>query len=151
MARTYAGGKTFHAPCAAEGCDKKGARQRYCLSHYITYVYRKRPEVKSAMREFNCKAKPRFNRAKHWVKNHGIEWGLSFEDFERLILSGCHYCEADITSETGRGLDRIDPLKGYDVDNVVPSCGRCNRVRGYQFTVEELRVMMQALKKYKGA
>jgi len=27
------------------------------------------------------------------------------------------------------GLDRADNSKGYELDNVVPCCGRCNRAK----------------------
>ena len=28
------------------------------------------------------------------------------------------------------GVDRIDSSKGYTKDNVVPCCGKCNRMKG---------------------
>jgi hypothetical protein len=39
------------------------------------------------------------------------------------------------------GLDRIDPNKGHDEDNVVPSCFRCNRAKD-DTTLEEFSIWL---------
>ncbi|MCJ7790534.1 MAG: hypothetical protein MUP69_10255 [Candidatus Atribacteria bacterium] len=67
-----------------------------------------------------------------------IEWNLSEERFTYLIQQDCHYCGAKPNNKvnvhsrglnsdfTFNGIDRIDNVKGYTIDNVVPCCKRCN-------------------------
>ena len=61
---------------------------------------------------------------------------LDKEQFRAIVISDCHYCGTAPQQRFGRpahngyfyynGVDRVDSSKGYDVDNVVPCCGRCN-------------------------
>lgn len=137
--------RTQREKCAVEECTRLGALQGHCHHHYVTRVYRKKPEVRSKLYEVNRSNTSRFNRAKHWAIRHGFDWAFTKEEYSELIGQTCHYCGANTSRETGKGLDRLDNLKGYIHGNVVPCCGRCNRVRGYQFTPDELRIMMKAL------
>lgn len=68
---------------------------------------------------------------------------LSREDVKRLIFSNCYYCGSPPTNElkTARtkkikfkysGIDRIDSLQGYTVDNVRPCCSLCNMAKSNQ-------------------
>ena len=81
-------------------------------------------------------------RAKHPVS-------LAYEDYYEIAKSNppCHYCNAALSwpeyRHGGRGtsgasnLDRKDSSRGYDSDNVVPCCGRCNYAKGTHFTYDE--------------
>jgi 5-methylcytosine-specific restriction endonuclease McrA len=69
----------------------------------------------------------------------GIEWALDREDVDRLVRLPCHYCGdpgSNVQRSTERyiflcnGIDRVDSTRGYYRDNVVPSCGQCNRCKG---------------------
>lgn len=72
---------------------------------------------------------------------------LDRPDWERLVLSPCHYCGgfdkrgyrtdlkmSDRVFETMilelNGIDRVDSSKGYEIDNCVPCCYACNRGKG---------------------
>ena len=68
------------------------------------------------------------------------EVNLSRERVEELIFSNCYYCGAPPSNEMiprGKGsggslyflyngIDRVDPLKGYEEGNVVTACKICN-------------------------
>jgi hypothetical protein len=70
------------------------------------------------------------------AKSRGLEFELSEDDFRRLTQQVCFYCgkEPDqikgATMVTGgyvyNGIDRVDSLKGYTLDNCVSCCGQCN-------------------------
>lgn len=67
----------------------------------------------------------------------------------------CHYCGYPVsgrsnltsTTNTGAGLDRKDPSKGYVKKNVVPSCFMCNRAKSCWFTYEEMLEIGKAINK----
>jgi len=64
---------------------------------------------------------------------------LTKEYVKKITKQNCFYCGAEPNQtiknkfDNGdyiyNGIDRIDSLKGYTVDNVVPCCGRCNEAK----------------------
>jgi len=71
---------------------------------------------------------------------------LTEEEYSEISSKPCFYCDLPVTSY-GIGLDRIDNDKsiGYTVDNVLPCCGDCNRLRGDRLTVEETVAAVKAV------
>jgi hypothetical protein len=74
---------------------------------------------------------------------------IYLSDYVRIISFGCYYCGSDLTKNKGCCLDRIDNSKGYSLDNVLPCCGDCNKLRGDRLTVEETKVAVQAVLEYR--
>lgn len=85
---------------------------------------------------------------KQGALSRGFEWNLSNAEFEHLISQDCYYCgekpkaiqslkryihvKDDIKVN---GIDRLDSLKGYTIDNCVPCCTMCNRMK-LNYTVD---------------
>jgi hypothetical protein len=87
-----------------------------------------------------------YNNYKNNAKTKGIEFSVDFDKFSELVKNKCHYCDHDpvlrdfskyvgadysrnfATAMTTRvnGLDKVDPDRGYTLDNVVPCCSDCN-------------------------
>lgn len=75
----------------------------------------------------------------HGASNRSLEWGLSFDEFARMISLPCHYCgsepmavykkEASRKGITYNGIDRVDNSIGYLQGNVVPCCKFCNMAK----------------------
>lgn len=76
--------------------------------------------------------------------SRGRAFDLTRDQFEKLSLLDCHYCGAppaprlrkrrdqpttEVKAWTGNGIDRVDNLRGYTLDNVVPCCRDCNRMK----------------------
>ena len=64
------------------------------------------------------------------VKQRGIAVGISFETYQQLIYSACHYCSQQPSSQTRIGIDRLDSYGDYITTNCVPCCARCNFMKG---------------------
>jgi hypothetical protein len=73
---------------------------------------------------------------------------LSYEDFiEFTRIKECHYCSDTVfwseyfvyrnDSSKGYNLDRKDNAVGYNTENCVVCCARCNWAKGDHFTYEE--------------
>lgn len=77
---------------------------------------------------------------KHHAKRRGFTWNLSFDDVSSIIRKPCHYCgkrnsNKKITKNCKdgflyNGIDRVNSLKNYTIDNVVPCCDYCNKAKG---------------------
>ena len=73
-----------------------------------------------------------------------------------IIAKPCHYCGVLPSNEKKsqfnngsyyyNGIDRIDPDIGYEVNNIVPCCWRCNATKhrmGYDEFVDWVRRVYQ--------
>jgi hypothetical protein len=82
------------------------------------------------------------NRKKKLTDSRNL---LTYEEYEEITKDDeCFYCGG--TLGLGGGLDRIDNSKSYTVENVLPCCGSCNRLRSDCLTVDETIVMIDTLR-----
>jgi hypothetical protein len=69
----------------------------------------------------------RFQSAKSNAVRRCIVWDISKPDYIALVENSvCHYCFKKL-DEAGGGLDRKNNSKTYNLSEVVPCCGRCNK------------------------
>ncbi len=68
---------------------------------------------------------------------------LSTSEVLDLITKPCVHCG---TTDSPRGLDRIDNALPHIKGNVAPSCAPCNFARGDRFTFEEMRVIGKVIR-----
>lgn len=116
-------------------------------------------------------------RQYHNHKNGAYQMGLvalSKEDWAKIVYKPCHYCNkidkrdglrANVTGQVKEdlsmtpeerekyilsinGIDRVDNLKGYTLDNCVPCCKNCNRMKA-NLTKEDFLQHISDIYKYK--
>lgn len=75
----------------------------------------------------------KFDTYKNMAKSRGYEFTLRFADFMEFWRKPCSYCGDSIKTV---GIDRIDNTIGYTVENCVPCCETCNKMKRMQ-TKEE--------------
>lgn len=85
-------------------------------------------------------ASGRYSVARAIAKRRGLTFALTKEEYAALIDNSCHYCHGEL-DPTGGGLDRLDNKSGYYLGNVVPACGSCNRVKGDDFSYEQMLIL----------
>ena len=80
-------------------------------------------------------------------KTNTYDFSLTFEEYKELIMEPCHYCgrepydtkylynrkrkrniNLDVSVKIN-GIDRVDNTKGYHIENCVPCCKMCNRMK----------------------
>jgi hypothetical protein len=101
-------------------CRKKKNHDAFCYSTKL-------PE---GVAQFNAV----YKNIEHGAKIRGLEFSLTKDEVRNLIFKNCHYCNSSPSNvSTGysgscvyNGLDRVNPNKGYILDNVVPCCYKCN-------------------------
>lgn len=59
------------------------------------------------------------------AEERGLPFELSLDSFSRLIQSDCYYCKR----LNAIGIDRMDNKIGYTIENSVPCCFPCNRMK----------------------
>lgn len=64
---------------------------------------------------------------------------------ENLSSQPCTYCG---TTKRPIGADRIDNTKGHTLDNCIPCCKICNKVRNNIFTVEEMKKIGKVISEF---
>lgn len=105
--------------------------------------------LKNRRLEFGIAAKNRlFLKYKQQAKRRGILFSLNLEDFLKITSTKCFYCNSTPYTFLGKrredslygyykynGIDRVDNEKDYSLENSVPCCTICNRMKG-TFTQE---------------
>jgi hypothetical protein len=104
----------------------------------------KRPDtsIGYGMANFNAL----YGKYKRRALNRSLIFELTPDEFKDLTQRPCYYCGCDPIQSSHHkgfngkyiynGIDRIDTLKGYTLDNVVPSCGKCNKMK-WDLTTED--------------
>lgn len=79
------------------------------------------------------------NQYKHGAKRRDLIFNLSENEFVELLRGNCHYCgekpgklfKASSRSQIlYNGIDRYDNDLGYELNNCVSCCWRCNNFKG---------------------
>jgi hypothetical protein len=70
---------------------------------------------------------------------NNLAWELTDAKFDELTQKDCHYCGCPPANVASRmflngdfvynGIDRMDNLRGYTIDNTVSCCGTCNKMK----------------------
>lgn len=96
-------------------------------------------KTKIKYNEDNAALRCLYSNYKSRARRFDRVFNISIEDFKRLIGQKCRYCgdephmvcysRSKKTEYVYNSLDRIDSLKGYEINNVVPCCGICNSMK----------------------
>lgn len=128
---------------------RSGTRSCGCVGHGVRhsgYVRggfgTKRKSVKSLPRQNSANQRDLYTKYRAAGMRRGYRWELSFDEFIEVTQMDCHYCgepprqehigalgATDGNPYRYNGVDRADNSKGYEVGNVVPCCGVCNRAK----------------------
>lgn len=89
------------------------------------------------------------------AKRFGQAFNLKPDEFATLTKMNCHYC-GDSPNQVynfkgsrgvvpitclWNGVDRVDNTRGYELDNVVPCCKRCNAAKN-TMSLDEFRLLI---------
>lgn len=128
--------KLFWANATKEQlASKKRAQVKYAHSQKAQEKARQRNEKK------NYSLLTNFSNSKSRAKRVGLTWTISKELYQDLRSKPCEYCGGSLP-KSSTGLDRKDNSRGYEPDNVVPSCSTCNYSRRTHFSYEEMKTFI---------
>ena len=90
-----------------------------------------------------------YHKVRRGATTRSILFKLSFRQFKKIRVGPCHYCEGHLPA-AGGGLDRKNSLLGYSIQNCVPCCGDCNRIRNKDLvSYEEMIGVARLLRWYR--
>jgi hypothetical protein len=133
----------------------KEAAKRYRLKHkdklnsYFKNYFKTHRKVKLKM-QMAQKARVKsptglFSIYQTNARRRFILWDLTFDQFMRFWRRPCAYCGAEIETI---GLDRKINSEGYNLENVVPCCTKCNRMKSSMNKDEFLHQCRKILANY---
>lgn len=80
-----------------------------------------------------------YNHYKRAAKFRKLEFNLSKEEFDNIVKQNCIYCDAlpikkkfsknEYCYTFANGIDRLNSKIGYFLENCVPCCALCNRMK----------------------
>lgn len=89
----------------------KYEEQKECLIRYMKEYYKRNTVI--------------YKTYQRGAMKRNFDFELSLEEFDNIRSNSCYYC-----GETEKiGIDRRDNDKGYTIDNCVPCCSWCNRMK----------------------
>ncbi len=86
-----------------------------------------------------------YNNYKKWAKGRGKTFNITFEQFEKFVGQDCYFCGNPIETV---GIDRLDNNIGYELDNLVSCCTRCNKMKLDMNLVEWLSHMKRITSRF---
>ena len=112
----------------------------------VVYYAKNKEKIKVDRQKYYYSCKGKYSEYKKSAKTRGHSFDLSVQEFESFWQKDCSYCGSAIVTI---GLDRINSLAGYSIDNVVSCCSSCNTMKMCLQEEEWLNKMFTILK-YKG-
>lgn len=104
------------------------------------------------LRKINIKPKYQglLTKIKNSAKKKNLNFNLTLDDILFFTeISNCHYCETVINwnskNNNRYNLDRKDNSQGYNKDNLVVCCWKCNNTRSNLYTYEEFLLLKEGL------
>lgn len=83
------------------------------------------------------------------AKKRNIAVSISFDEYSKIVRTACSYC-GEFTYEGYSGVDRVQNVGSYEIDNVVVCCKTCNFMKGpssgkeFLGKVEQIAKLQQA-------
>ena len=140
--------------CPFPGCDNPRRTLGLCDGHYRQY-HRGKILTPLQVLDHPGEASRRKVLAKYKrdASRRNLSWTLTGTEFDALTASNCIYCaippsQVNRESKNGvfvyNGIDRVDNERGYDPDNVVSCCRKCNWAKS-TMTAEEFLLWRQRI------
>lgn len=90
----------------------------------------------------------RYQVYRQGAKNRNLDFEITKDEFDVITQKSCYYCGDYANDYFGKpysGIDRVNSCVGYVIDNVVPCCTMCNRMKLDYTTSDWLAKMRQIL------
>jgi hypothetical protein len=90
------------------------------------------------LRKKNHQPKDKWFSVRTFAKYRKLSFELTLEQFTDIVSQPCIYSNGKENSQIYIGVDRIDNLQGYTLENCVPCCYKHNLIKGKWFSHEDM-------------
>lgn len=125
--------------------NKTNEGKAYKLQWHHKTKYRRKDLINKNNYNAHRQLGSRYSTLKGQAKRRGFKVFITKEQFIEIVNAKCYYCNGPLP-ETGSGLDRIESNKHYTLENVIPCCGVCNRLKCHLLTKNEMTEVIKLLK-----
>lgn len=95
------------------------------IIHHLAFKYDINDNIENEDYElFKFPLNVTYSKYQHGALERKLEFTLTKENFDTIIIKDCHYCKSSPVKYSG--IDRFDNNKGYTLDNCVACCTTCN-------------------------
>jgi hypothetical protein len=127
--------------CFSKRSDRKIGLQSACKKcHKIRYennkekilkqnkewAFRNKQKFSAYGKKFYYTKRGKYNKYKKSARSRNINFDLTFDEFIYFWENPCFYCGSPINNI---GLDRVNNNIGYTINNIVPCCIMCNKIK----------------------
>jgi hypothetical protein len=120
------------------------AQKQAYIEYLKSYYAENREYALLHQRAYNKTIPGRISNIKGGAKRRGMEMMLLDKEIAALIAAPCRYCQF---GDELIGIDRVNNNVGYCVDNSVPCCDTCNRMKS-DTPVEKWFAQMERVLRY---
>ena len=106
--------------------SRKYRKTKHNIEYRKKYYRKNKEKIKQQTKRRRNTSSGKFRAYIKGAKERNIKFCLTFKEFENFWQKPCRYCGDKIKTI---GLDRVNNKKGYIIDNVVPCCEKCNRMK----------------------
>jgi hypothetical protein len=105
------------------------------------YYIKNKDKILDGNKKWFQTQKGRLTSYKNNALHRNIDWNLSDKEFFSFWQKPCFYCNEEISTI---GIDRIDSLLPYNIDNIVPCCYQCNIIK-MDYSLEEFKIRVMKI------
>ncbi len=144
-------------PIVAKGLCRSCYKKQYRKLNHARIINQERTanarnitSLRASNKKYKLTDKGRYKTAQLEARRSDHSFNIGFKDFVALLREPCYYCnELEVIPNYGYRLDRIENSMGYSLENVVPCCGPCNKIRGDRLSFIETIVAMKAVTEFR--
>jgi hypothetical protein len=74
-----------------------------------------------------------------------VDFDLTEDEFEKLKRLNCFMCDKESNMNNLNGVDRVDNKKGYTLNNCLPCCYDCNKIKNDNDICDVIRKMYKTI------
>lgn len=115
----------------ADSLNVSGPKGRQCRKSCTLCYNQLQKEIADKKYAATRHFRKRLNSIKSNAKARNINFNLTEKQVEDMLAKPCFYCGKCYSD----GIDRLDSTKEYVIDNCVPCCNICNRMKN-KFSLE---------------
>lgn len=124
--------KQYSKEHAEEKREYNRTNKEHLMKKRKEYEQENTEKVRKQRKRYRKYLKARYKKYELGAQKRNFSFELSIEEFDEITKMPCEYCGGysdELDGVKFNGIDRIDSSHGYTIENSVPCCEMCNRMK----------------------